>query len=125
MVATTLKYAWTILSDAYKGSEKVNVIKLQSLWKEFDTLLVKDGENIQAFFTPTSNIINRIRIYGDTIPDIKIVQKILRSLLPKYDHIVAAIEEYKDLSMISLTNLMRSLQVHEERMHRFSKPPLE
>jgi len=74
---------------------------------------MKDGENIQAFFTRVSNIINQIRIYRDMIPDIKIVPKILRSLLPKYDHIVANIEESKDLSQILPTELMGSLQAHQ------------
>ena len=71
MVATTSKHALTILSDAYKGLEKVIIIKLQSLWKQFDTLLMMEGENIQAFFTRVSNVINEIRIYGDMIPNIK------------------------------------------------------
>ena len=55
MVATTSKRAWTILSDSYKGSEKVIVIKFQSLSKEFE---MKEGENILAFFTCVSNTIN-------------------------------------------------------------------
>ena len=123
MATTTSKRTWTILSNAYKSSKKIIVIKFQSLWKEFDTLLMKEGENIQAFFTRVSNIINQIRIYRDMIPDIKIVQK--RSFIPKYDHIVAVIEESKDLSKVSLTELMVSPQAYEERMHRISEPPLQ
>jgi len=62
---------------------------------------------------------------GDTIEDKKIIQKILRSLPVKYDHIVAAIEESKDLSMLTLTELMDSLQAHEDRMRRFNEQSLE
>ena len=92
MVVTTSKLARKILSNAFKGSNMVTIIKLQSLWKEFGTLLMKEGQNIQAFFTRVSKIINQIKIYGDMIPDTKIAQKNLRSLLPKYAHIVVAIE---------------------------------
>ena len=41
MLATTLKEAWKILESKFKGSNKVNKvisIKLQSLWRNFDTL---------------------------------------------------------------------------------------
>ena len=38
---------------------------------------------------------------------------------------MATIEESKDLFKIFLTELMGPLQAHEERMHSFSKPPLE
>ncbi|VVA28143.1 PREDICTED: TMV resistance [Prunus dulcis] len=33
-----------------QGSQKVISIKLQSFWREFDNLLMKDNESIQAFF---------------------------------------------------------------------------
>jgi len=64
MVATTSKEAWEILKNAYKGSNKVISIKLQSLWRDFDTLLMKEGETIEMFFNRVSNIINQIRSYG-------------------------------------------------------------
>ena len=37
MAARTAHDAWMILKDAYRGSEKIISIKLQTLWKEFDT----------------------------------------------------------------------------------------
>ena len=84
--------------------------------EEFETLLMKEGESIETFFNRVSNIVNQIRTYGDTIEDVKIIQTVLRSRPPKYDHIVVAIEESKDLSTLTLNQLMDSLQAHEDRM---------
>jgi len=86
---------------------------------------MKEGEITQVFFNLVTNIVNNITILGDTIEDKKVVQKVLRSLIPKFDHIVAAIEESKDLSMLSVMELMGSLRAHEERLRRFTHQPLE
>lgn len=43
----------------------------------------------------------------------------MRSALAKFDHIVAAIEEFKDLSQLSLHELKGSIQAHQERMSMF------
>ena len=86
---------------------------------------MKEGESIETFFNRVSNIVNQIRTYGDTIEDVKIVQNFLISLPPKYDHIVAAIEESKDLSTLTLNQLMGSLQAHEDRMRRHFEQLLE
>ena len=93
MQAKNAMEAWETLKNEFKGTNKVISIKLQFLWKHFDTLIMREDESIQFFFSRVSNIFNQIISYGNTIEDKKIILKILRSFPIKYDHIVAAIEE--------------------------------
>ncbi|XAR65337.1 RNA-directed DNA polymerase [Bertholletia excelsa] len=107
------KQAWDILQEGFQGNEK------------FDTLAKKDNQVMQIFLTRVAEIVNQIRSLGDTIEEKRVVQKVLRSLPSKYDYVVAAIEESKDLSVFTFHELMSSLQVHEARMSRSSNQPLE
>ena len=86
MATTTAKEAWSILKDAYYGTDKVISVKLQTPWKEFENLSMKESETIQLFFNHVTNIVNNFKILGDTIEDKKVVQKVLSGLLPKFDH---------------------------------------
>ena len=48
LVATTKsKEPWDVLRKAYQGRDKVKVIKLQSLSREFETLCMRDSESMQ------------------------------------------------------------------------------
>ncbi|RVW94747.1 Retrovirus-related Pol polyprotein from transposon TNT 1-94 [Vitis vinifera] len=116
--ATTAKEAWTTLKTAFQGSSKVITVKLQSLRRDFETLHMKNGESVQDFFSRVAAIVNQMRSYGEDILDQTVVAKVLRSLTPKFDHVVAAIEESKDLSTYSFDELMGSLQSHEVRLSR-------
>jgi hypothetical protein len=54
---------------------------------------------------------------GEAIPDQRIVEKVLRSLPNKFEMVVTAILESKDLSKFSTDELMGSLLTHETRLH--------
>ncbi|XP_019435879.1 PREDICTED: uncharacterized protein LOC109342330 [Lupinus angustifolius] len=45
-----------------------------------------------------------------------IVEKILRTLSPKFDHIVVAIEESKKIEELKIVDLQGSLEAHEQRL---------
>ena len=49
--ATRSKEAWDILKTTYQGMEKVKTTKLQMLRRDFETLCMKETENIDSLFT--------------------------------------------------------------------------
>ena len=122
---TKSKDAWDILRTEFKGYDKVISIKLQTLWRDFDNLSMRENESIREFFSRVAIIVNQIRSYGDEITDQKVVEKVLKSLPLKFEHVVAVIEESKDLTKLTRQQLMSSLEAHEQRMSRFSSQPME
>ncbi|KAH0781838.1 hypothetical protein KY290_001436 [Solanum tuberosum] len=105
--------------EGVQGDSKAIVVRLQSLRCEFETLMMKNGESIADFLYRAVSIVSKIQSYGEKVTDQMIGLKILRSLTPKFDHVVAAIEESKDLLVFSFDELMGSLQVHEARLNRY------
>lgn len=57
-----------------------------------------------------------MKFCGDKVSEQHVIHKVLRSLLPKYDHIVITIEENKDLEKLEIEELQHSLKAHEYRM---------
>lgn len=58
---------------------------------------------------------NQMRGFGDILSEAMVVGKVLRSLGPKYNHVVAAIEESNDLTKLTPNELSGSFQAHEAR----------
>jgi hypothetical protein len=67
--------------------------------------------------TRVMGIINQIRLTGEAIHDQLIVEKVLKILLKKFEMVVTAVLESKDLSNLSTDELMGSLLTHETRLY--------
>ena len=92
-------------------------MKLQTLRTELETLQMKTIETVQNFFSRVVGDINQIRVYDDNIFYQTIIEKILRSLIPRFDHVVAVIEVSKDLTKLTTDELNSLLQEHESRLN--------
>ena len=79
---------------------------------------MKDGESVKDYSSKVMEVVNQMKIYGDTILDQRIVQKVLVSLMKDFHTIVSIIEESRDLSSLSVTELFGSLLAQEAK---FSK----
>ncbi|XP_068319698.1 uncharacterized protein [Pyrus communis] len=114
----TAKDIWDSLKQKYQGTARVKRAQLQALRKEFKILHMKEGESMNEYFARTLTIANKMRIHGEKMEDVVVIEKILRSMTTKYDYVVCSIEESNDLDILSIDELQSNVLVHEQRMGR-------
>ena len=74
------KEAWTILQTTYKGTKAVKDSKLQRLTTSFKEIKMEEDESFDEFYAKLKDIMNSAFNLRETIPEPKIVRKVLRSL---------------------------------------------
>ncbi|XP_022633048.1 uncharacterized protein LOC111241016 [Vigna radiata var. radiata] len=109
------KEAWEKLKISYKGANQVKKVRLQTLRGEFEALHMKEGELVSYYFSRFLTVTNNLKRNGEKLNDVRIMEKILRSLDPKFEHIIIITEEIKDLEAMSIEQLLGSLQAYEEK----------
>lgn len=68
------------------GSAGVKRAQLNALRRELALLQITKGENAISYCSRTMDICSKMRFHGETIFDTSIMEKILRSLSPKFDY---------------------------------------
>ncbi|RDX78069.1 hypothetical protein CR513_41708, partial [Mucuna pruriens] len=114
--AATSKQAWDILQQVYGNTGRTKKVKLQSLRRQYELLSMIEQETIADYFNRIQVVTNSMRACDEAMADSKIVEKVLRTLTPSFDHIVVAIEESKDLEKMTVEELQNSLEAHEQRV---------
>ena len=109
----------------YKFLAKVNIVKLQNTKRDFESLQMKEIEDIDSFMNRVITIVNELKIYGEEIKDQIVVEKVLGSFSTKFDVVVATIKEAKYLASLTIDELMGSLLSHEARIYRNKDSTLE
>ena len=117
----TTKEAWTILQTTYDGTKAVKDSKLQRLTTSFEEIKMEENESFDEFYAKLKDIVNSVLNLGATIPEPKIVRKVLKSLPERFHAKIIAIEESKDIDKIPLTKLVGNLQTYELGLTRIGK----
>ncbi|CAL0323339.1 unnamed protein product [Lupinus luteus] len=114
--ATNSKEAWDILIQSHSGGDKIKKVKLQALRRQYEMLHMEENDKIGEYFTKVLTLSNQMKGCGESVSDLMIVEKIMRSLPQKFDFIVVAIEESKDVNSMRIEELQSSLEAHELRL---------
>ena len=73
------------------------------------------------FYTKLKDIVNSAFNLGETIPEPKVVRKVLKSLPERFHAKITAIKESKDIDTIPLMELIGNLQTYELGLTRLGK----
>ncbi|XP_013624864.1 PREDICTED: uncharacterized protein LOC106331056 [Brassica oleracea var. oleracea] len=112
----TSKQLWDSMKVKHQGGARVKRAQLQRLRKSFEILEMKIGETVACYFGRVMETTNDMKNCGENIDDVKIVEKILRSLTENFNFVVCSIEESKDIDSLTVDELQASLQIHESKV---------
>ena len=84
-------------------------MQVLNLRREFEMLRMKETETIKEYFDRLLIVVNKIRLLREDLPDRRIVEKVLVSLPERFEAKISSLEDSRDLTKISLIELMNSL----------------
>jgi hypothetical protein len=76
--------AWQIIETIYEGTKLVKSAKLQMLIYRFEEIEMLENETFREFYTKMSDLRNSMVSLVKTVYDVKLIRKILRSLLEHF-----------------------------------------
>ena len=99
----------------YQGSDITKQMQMLNLKMDFESLTMQEDETTTKYSNRIALIVNKIRSLGEEFPDVRIVEKVLVTLPERFESKISSLEESRDLSQISLAELMNALQTQEQR----------
>ena len=90
-------------------------MQVMNLIQEFEMSIMKESQTMKDYAEQLLNIVNKMRLYGKEFSNERIVQKILVTLPEKYKATISSLENSKNLSSISLAELVNVFQALEQR----------
>jgi hypothetical protein len=110
------KVMWDKLISSYEGNEKVKEAKLQTHRLKFEQLKMDEEETASKYLLRIEALVNTMKGLGENIDEPFLVQKILRSLLDRFNSKVSTIDEITDLKTLTLDQLLGTLIAYEMRI---------
>ena len=104
------------LEKLYSRDDKLKKVRLKTLRRQYEVLTMEEEETISQYFNKVVNLSNQMARNGESVTDLMKVEKVLRTLAPRFDHIVVALKESKDLDSMKIEELQASVEAHELRL---------
>ncbi|GKB16970.1 hypothetical protein Tco_0850893, partial [Tanacetum coccineum] len=112
-MCNTVKEIWKTLLITHQGNNHVKDNKIDLVVQQFEQLVISEDETIDSAFARFNTIITSLKALDEGYSSKNYVRKFLRALHPKWRAKVTTTEESKDLTSLSLDELIRNLKVHE------------
>jgi len=97
------KEIWDKIVLSYEGDEQVKRAKLQTLRIQYENLIMHNDESVAEYFLHVDEIVNCMKNLVEEIKEVVVVEKVLRSLSPRFESKVSAIEEKENLRNLTMS----------------------
>ncbi|GJR98500.1 zinc finger, CCHC-type containing protein [Tanacetum coccineum] len=112
-MCNTTKDIWKTLLITHQGNNQVKDNKIDLLVQQYEQFVISEDKSIDSSFARFNTIITSLKADDEGYSSKNYIRKFLRALHPKCRAKVTAIEESKDLTSLSLDELIGNLKVHE------------
>ena len=109
------KEIWDKIVLSYEGDDQVKCAKLQTLRIQYENLKMYNDESVANYFLRVDEIVNCMKNLGEEIKEAVVVEKVLRSLSPRFESKVSAIEEKENIQHLKMSQLHGILTAYEMR----------
>ncbi|KAA3470386.1 golgin subfamily A member 3-like [Gossypium australe] len=75
--------------------------------RDFENLKMNESETVKQHSDRIMAVVNSNRLLGNQFSESRIVEKVISTLLERYEAKISSLEDSRDLSNISLTELQR------------------
>ncbi|GJU97849.1 hypothetical protein Tco_1327120 [Tanacetum coccineum] len=112
-MCNTEKEIWKTVLITHQGNNQVKDNKSDLLVQKYKQFVISKDESIDSSFARFNTIITSLKALDEGYSSNNYVRKFLRALRPKWRAKVMAIEDSKDLTSLSLDELIGNLKVQE------------
>ncbi|GJZ42210.1 zf-CCHC domain-containing protein [Tanacetum coccineum] len=115
------KEIWDTLLITHQGNIQVKANKIDLLAQQYEQFTILEEESIDTEYAKFNTIITSLKAFNESFSSKNYVRKFLRALHPKWRAKVTAIKESKNLTTLSLDELIGNLKVYEEVIKKDSE----
>ncbi|GJY26479.1 zf-CCHC domain-containing protein [Tanacetum coccineum] len=113
-VCNTAKEIWKTLLITHQGNIQVKDNKIDLLVQQYEQFVISEDESIDSAFVRFNTIITRLKALDEGYSCKNYVRKFLRARNPKWRAKVTAIKKSKDLTSLSLDELIENLNAKKK-----------
>ncbi|GKC67421.1 hypothetical protein Tco_1100019 [Tanacetum coccineum] len=112
-MCNTAKEIWKTSLITHHGNSQVKDNKIDLLVQQYEQFIISEDESIDSAFARFNTIISSLKALDEGCSSKNYVRKFFKALHPKWKAKVTTIGESKDLTSLSLDELIENLKFHE------------
>ncbi|XP_017628774.1 uncharacterized protein LOC108471707 [Gossypium arboreum] len=109
------KQVWDKLNEEFQGTKRTRQQQLLNLRWDFENLKMKEEETVKQYSNRIIAMENIIRLFREQFNEARIVEEVISTLPERYEAKISSLEDSRDLTNISFTELINVIYAQEQR----------